>query len=73
MPLYLGNRTIGPRIIALGTIAPQIIALQTIVPRITAPRITARPRPPKITTAEIVPQIIGPWTTGAQTIVPQNN
>ena len=29
--------------------------------------------PPKIASPEIVPQIICPWTTGAQNIAPQNN
>ena len=29
--------------------------------------------PPKVASPEIVPQIISPWTTGAQAISPQNN
>ena len=52
------------------TIAPWIIAPQIITPRTITPQDNC---PPKIASPEIVPQIISPWTTGAQAISPQNN
>ena len=52
-------------ILGNGTIAPRIIAPGDNCPSDNCP--------PKIAIPEIIPQIISPWTIGAQSIAKQNN